>query len=331
MAREKGPDIFSELFNYFCLTRNQIAKDHHSACAQIFGAPRSYDRSTQDIVYSCTFLSDQYTEYNKIFMAQLLPFITSMQRNGLKAATTIDCCLSHTNQIDLELVSGEELQLYKSETIENEVEKLLGRRLSFATIMHDSATLHAIRSRSMTLYKVLMKSMGIEHIYRSFPKKLEAESNTTFVIGTFRFELTKKMYSMSRFFTWFDNSTPDPIKTMDSDSIVAIFHQDPFLIEDTLQVIKQMFKNALSWNRDRDSLEDLKDRTSLFRFTFVQCTPSHRGDGSIGDWLELVIYLFHGFINTKFNDDRLPCFEPLASLSLSRYRGTYDRIITISE
>ena len=57
--------------------------------------------------------------------------------------------------------------------------------------------------------------------------------------------------------------------------------------------------------------------------------PSARGDGAIGDWLELAIYRFHVFNKTHHHSDTLPCFDPLASLSLSHYCGRYDNTITV--
>jgi hypothetical protein len=33
------------------------------------------------------------------------------------------------------------------------------------------------------------------------------------------------------------------------------------------------------------------------------------GDGAIGDWLELILYRYHGFEKTQHNSSLLPCIE----------------------
>ena len=81
------------------------------------------------------------------------------------------------------------------------------------------------------------------------------------------------------------------------------------------------------WNKETDSLKELKNRVALIRFTYAHCMPSARGDGAIGDWLELALYRFHGFRKTEYNSERLPCFEPL--VSLSHYLKRYDEIIRV--
>ena len=141
----------------------------------------------------------------------------------------------------------------------------------------------------------------------------------------------------------FNKITPKTLEKLSNDIIEIIQKRD----EDfRLRINVLLFDRAITqdaystlmsdlakkiYEKIPETVEDLKDRVALFRFTFSHCMPSHRGDGAIGDWLELMIYRVHGFVNTRYNSEKLACFETLTSLSLSRYRREYDTIITVSE
>lgn len=98
---------------------------------------------------------------------------------------------------------------------------------------------------------------------------------------------------------------------------INVWHQDPFLIEDTKKVCATLFGQILAW-KPEDGEEKLMEMIALFRYVFAYMMPSYRGDGAIGDWAELVFYHFHGF-SPKHAENCLPSLEPLACLTPKNY------------
>ena len=74
--------------------------------------------------------------------------------------------------------------------------------------------------------------------------------------------------------------------------------------------------------------KELQQKIAVFRYVYGFCAPCLRGDGAIGDWLEIALYRFHGFENARHNPHCLPCFE-LFTLSVNEYLKRYPATIII--
>ena len=163
-----------------------------------------------------------------------------------------------------------------------------------------------------------LKDDGVRQLAFEYPKVLKKE----IVIGTVFLDgriLTKH-------YTWLNRDLEPPIVSMRAQSKVILLHHDPRMIRETLDDISKIFAHAIAWDQLRESVDDLKDRVALLRYLYANCMPCLRGDGAIGDWLELLIYRYHGFVNTRFSSERLPNFEPMVHTLLG-YRARYDEII----
>jgi hypothetical protein len=201
--------------------------------------------------------------------------------------------------------------------------------------------MYRLKTEHNTLYQRLIMNIGLHDLSKSYPSptrdqngKIKAGNlknlKSHFALATVRLEINSKLFSLSRYLTWmYVDEATDPVERMLQNSVVRIIHQDNFLIDDTLQAIAELFEKAVRWDNKTESLDELKRKVALFRFTYAHCMPCCRGDGAIGDWLELALYRFHGFVNTEYNHDKLACFETLSSLSLSRYLKRYNSIIDV--
>jgi hypothetical protein len=164
---------------------------------------------------------------------------------------------------------------------------------------------------------------GLENVVR-FEKK------SVYALVTLRYEIEpNKMVCLARHLTWmYQDWSQDPIDRMRDHSVDFVIHQDLFLIERTQKFCAQIFKEILSWDKAQP-VEELKNRVALLRFVYGNSMPCSRGDGAIGDWLELALYRHHGFKEVEHKKDQLPCFELLSTIKLSDYLKNYSRTITI--
>lgn len=343
-------DLFFKILQELCQARQKIAQESATEDAHEFGSLRT---ALEPSRLFATGLHHPYKEYNKVFMAQLQKMMSAM-RHDLQTFTdrtrrNEERVLGRLCSFEVEVLDGPELAKRKwIELVDSEdLQRALKTDKSADEILNDRDLMKSLKDKHPELYKQATMSMCLTHLVTQYPAPKIISSNgrpvydlssdrandnlkSLYVLGTLRLEMEGKLYAMSRYLTWmYQDTETDPIDQMAVRSTALIMHQDYFLIDPTLREISKMFEKAVLWNPRSDSLPELKNRVALFRFTYAHCMPSARGDGAIGDWLELALYYFHGFHKTRFNSAKLPCFEPLASITLSRYLATYPQIITV--
>lgn len=115
-----------------------------------------------------------------------------------------------------------------------------------------------------------------------------------YAIGTVRIQIDDKMYALSKYITWAcQDHTTDPLERMQHTTAV-ILHQDRFLLNETLNEIAKIFKQAMLWDRSQD-LQALKNDVGLIRYLFAHAMPFSRGSATIAEWMEKLIYRAHNF------------------------------------
>ncbi|MCH9610605.1 MAG: hypothetical protein S4CHLAM81_02330 [Chlamydiales bacterium] len=92
----------------------------------------------------------------------------------------------------------------------------------------------------------------------------------------------------------------------DGTQSTELLHQDLHLLHETIQALGQMFKEAM---RESD-FSKLKERVALFRWSYGNACPNWRGDGAIGNMLELLIYIAKGY-RPRYAPDSMPSGECL--------------------
>ncbi|MCH9610794.1 MAG: hypothetical protein S4CHLAM81_00890 [Chlamydiales bacterium] len=106
-------------------------------------------------------------------------------------------------------------------------------------------------------------------------------------------------------------------------SQLRVVHQDPPKISKTVEHIAELFSEVLQFH---GPIEELRQMVAKLRWLYASCMPCHRGDGAVGDWLELIIYSYHGY-QAAFNQSFMPNVEPLV-LALDDYCERYRDLIT---
>jgi hypothetical protein len=320
--------IFFDVMRFFQKERRQIAEDFEDLDCCSFGTPRT-DRDLP-LYFASTPLAVQYADYNTIFMDQLKDVLSGMKRTSSgfheKKRVKEEMVLGRKIKFEVEILDIPELVERTKNAGEKNLQRALTTKKDYCAVMGDYDLMKRLKKEDPKIYQgVVLNTVSQDFCFR-FPRQLK----NNIALCTLRAEVGGKLHGMSRYLSSFDtDGVSDPISKI-VQSPTLILHQDTFLIDETLEEISKIFKEAVSWTSEQD-VKDLKDRVALFRFMYSHCTPCIRGDGAIGDWFELAIYRYHGFAKTKFSQDKLPCFETLASISLSRYMSEYDKIITVEK
>lgn len=343
-------EIFFDIIKNMWRQRHEIAAKHRTHQADDFGVLRT-DGSSRHAAetlssFCLTGLSHPYEAYNHICLNQLHTLLIGL-KHDLRTFTDNKKTVSETVRgrkctFEVEVLDREKMiekKLDKPVT-EEELHAVVGGTKTFIEIMNDLDLIGSLKKLDKALYHRTILTHAIMDLTCTYPSpKLvdgvmvgnTAYLKSLYVLGTLRLEIIPgKSYTLSRYLTWmYRDYTTDPVDRMREQSKVMIIHEDPFLIKDTLKAISEMFKEAFSYDVSKGSVNELKELIALVRFVYAHCMPCKRGDGAVGDWLELALYRYHGFLKTRFNSERLPCFEPLASLSLSRYLTEYHHTIIV--
>lgn len=299
--------LFHEVLKLFQTKRAEIAKKHTPDEASHFGTSRT--DNTLGGYFAATPLAFPYEKYNRIYLKQLGQILPGIKD---KKASSEETALGRRLKFEVEVLDIAELAKRTKPASFNTSEN----------VANNLPLLQQLKKAAPATYQALSLSTFIGDFLHRF-----GDLGEHLVLGTLRIEINQKLYAASRYLTFFNT---DPVQKTAKASESLIGHQDTFLIDETLKDISKIFAEAINHDSEKD-LQGLKDRVALLRFIYSHCTPCVRGDGAIGDWLELAIYRYHGFAKSRFNQERLACFETLASISLSRYLKEYDSIITVSK
>lgn len=342
--------IYNKVITLLQNARHEIAKKHQPENASYFGIRRYGDPETYQRNYSnaTTGLYGQYHEYNKKYMERLTQVLAKIPHD-LKtfeetSRTVHEIVMGKNCSFHVELIDVKELNRRNYSTLPTEEELQKALDISDKTrseIGKDYALMHRLKLNQKDLYdRIVINSMlvAIEKIFPSPGNKSLFDANNVvryerkniFVLGTLRLELEPgQMFCLARHLTWmYQDYEQDPVDRMNDHSVVFVIHQDPFLIKRTQTACSQIFADILEWDTSM-SLDVLKDRVALLRFVYGNSMPCSRGDGAIGDWLEIALYRYHGFKGTKHNSERLPCFELLSTINLSEYLREYRETIVV--
>lgn len=328
-AKKDPTAIFFEVMDFFQKERRKIAEKHENSDApdaDLFGTLRT--SKALGAYFATTPLAFDYAGYNSVFKKQLKGVLSEMQPTPggflKKKHTKEETVFGRRILFRVEILDTAEMVARIQGPSDKELQELLGTDKTCGEIKEDSDLLRKLKQKNRQYYNAIALNTFVTDFLFRFGTELKGH----LVRGTLYVEIDKKPYAMSDYLSSFDvDGKTDPVQAIVQNSKTLITHHDTFLIDETLVEISKIFKEAVVWDRTKD--QELKDRIAFFRFMYTYCQPCVRGVGAIGDWFELALYRYHGFTKTHFNDKRLPCFEALASISLSRFLTEYDKITTV--
>jgi hypothetical protein len=119
------------------------------------------------------------------------------------------------------------------------------------------------------------------------------------VRAVLRTEIGGKLNALTEYYTWMyetgawlEDKLPSehPINRMKQCSKVLILHQDEYSIQPTLEDIAKIFESAVSWNKQTQTLDELKDTMALLFHRATHNIRDLRGTAAANEWLQGAIF-----------------------------------------
>ncbi len=279
---------FSEMLTNLAKHRHDIAKKHHTDDASAFGKFR-------ESVF-VTSLFEKYSEYNAKLVLKIKKHLYQMtESHGLQQGPIkIDeppTSLGKKTSIDVALLSRD-----IGEWANNEEYEKIGLALLVSNIERNLPIPPSSFPGEDILVTIRYEDNGIEYpLTRYLTRiKLPVEENDLVEV------------------------TLNPISTL--------IHQEPAFIENSLAEIASLFKTAIEL--DKENLQELIEISGHLNYLFSHAMPFDRGSAAIGEWIETIIFRYHGY-DVAYNNEVNINLEALIS-PLHAFIEKYPSMIKIS-
>ncbi len=332
--------VFHAVMEKLGSERNQIAQDHGYTALGSFGISRLSEAGFSSPV-GLTVLIDPYSEYGRKMIAAFRGWLETMPHTNreftMKEKTFREpTCFGRAMTATVNIFSNEDQRKWLALTTPKEVceacrvcevpppnspedsqavvEQLVGNKQAMARL----------KEREPEVYKRMKLTLAVNLLRTIDPEKRKSD----YALVTRRLQIDGKMYALTQYLTWmYRDFREDPVEKMFRSSRVTLIHQDPFLVEATLNDAAKVFKEAIECSRN--DLKTLKERMALINYLAAHAMRSSRGESAIIEWLERAIYGYHGF-KVEYNQKKMVNLEALTS-SLDEFAKNYDSTIKLVE
>lgn len=336
--------LFHEILDSFAEIRHKIAVEHGTRSAKFFGQRRDAPESLA-VCYS-TCLSYPYEDYNDKmvrFLQQYLRQIPhtlyefSSNKDELNLKIDLPVCLGRESKLELSVLSAVNVDEWRPFEFEELIQ--IGRscgafgqkadkkitRFDVFNIVYDYEAMTKLREQSLPVYNQLILGNTIGYVYDENPDWRKSE----WVLAKLQLQVDDKFYTTSQFLTWMNRDhITDPVDYMTGRAVVYIMHQDPFFIPEMLKDAAKLFKEIVEW--DGEEVQHLKDRVALWQYEFSNTAPYKRGNAAICEWLEMMVYEYHGFTEFSYAKDKSVNLEALTS-SLDQFVANYGSMVILGD
>lgn len=320
--------------------RKQIALKHGTKNAEFYGSRR--DQKPFPGSCGLTDLTFPYDAYHKRLMPLFYKKVGSM-KHDLRAFHQTELkipgekSLGRESSMEFEILNTESAKPWMLSFTFDEYKRIcklcsvspsenLPREElieSFSDLAHNIDAMRKLRNVSIDDYKRMVITEAVLNI-----RSRHEGRKSDWLRVTMNSEIDGKMYPFSQYITWlyrdFEN---DPVKKMKDRSVISILHQDPFLVEVVLNDTAKIFKKTIEWSGE--DIKALKDDVALLIYEFSHAMPFKRGSAAVAEWLEMAIYLYHGF-SVNYDSKKLINLEALTS-PLKQFAEGYDSMIRLEK
>ena len=313
--------------------RHDIAKKQGDAAAANFGRKRNTREEIQKLdIYPYSPLNySAYKEYGDKLLASLQERLKKIPHDnkGFHAKmerTEEPPCLGRRSEVVIEVLSQQDIKERKWDreadwTSSKKACEILMKKWIWAK---DKMT--ALKNAEPDLWKQDCMRFHIQTLNDTFDKF----KKTHYVLVTQNFQINDKMVPISQFLTWLEcNGKDDPIQNMTGNSVIVILHQDPLLLDETLQDIAAVFETAVQC-KPQDNVEELQNHQGLLRYEQAHAMPKFRGSCAEAEWKERTIYGHHGH-DTAYASNKCTDLEALTSFSLHEFMQRYPSTIILKK
>lgn len=345
-AISSNQDLIQLFFNTlasFGADRKSIAVDHGTPGAKDFGVRRDSDAEewrggwlyNYFSPFAMTRLSGPYSEYNARLVSQIQKQLKTMEYDKAefkqtKSQVNFDPCLGRDSIAEYSILTREINDWEKFFFTEKDYQRIYElcevapTGDSIEPLLRNKDAMQKLWEKSPEYYRRIKLLTSKNDLKHTFPK----ERKSDWIHVAVRTQLNGKLRVFSEYLTWaYRDLVNDPVDKMMGRSIIAILHQDPFLIDMMLDDMSKIFKTTIEWNGK--NLKDLKDQVALFRYEFSHAMPFRRGSSAVAEWFERALYAFHG-MKVAYNPDKLVDLEALTS-SLKEFVDNYDSMIKLTK
>lgn len=282
---------------------------------------------------------DSYLKYNRLFIERVTLLLSDLNLNDLNSCvrvSTQEDIAGYTIKFELEILEDD---FYKKEVVQSTkhieaAAELIGLdSISFEQFFcflknippnlflflqeNHPELFMKIRMRDEFMATIISKITTLHH--EGDPKY----TYTHHIYAKTTISYEDKTHELSRYYLWLDTTNESPIEAMKEHNIAIILHQDASLIPISLEKISDLFKRAIQWNKSIESTDELIHDVGMFRYLFAHVMPFYRGSATIGEWLESIIYQYHGFTQFSHNKEKPADLEALTATNLSQFLSAY--------
>ncbi|MBP9842182.1 MAG: hypothetical protein KBC64_07150 [Simkaniaceae bacterium] len=327
----RGGAGFYDIFEKLTRKRYEMAVAHGSSNAEHFGVKR-YERISgwgvePFMTMQTPLYGSVYGRYNQKFLERLASVLKEkMGCTPSGFATTsyeeIGTSLGRGFKYTVEVLSEERMSAARTLNLIDEINPHKLRELVKANgRLFQLDVLQLLKTQDPATYRewkigcALQDKTWTELSIRPD----EDEIKKVYLFVTVRLEINRQYYALSQYMvSTYADGVENPADYMQRCSITKILHQDALLVKTTLDDIAKIFHEALAWNKETKSFEDLKTQVQLLRYELGQCTPLNRGSAAVAEWLGEIIASYHGLEKSSLAISQGD-LKALASLSLAQF------------
>ncbi len=319
---EEPFELFERIINYWAEKRHKIARFHGTPEAEQFGLRRDTHR-----IESVSSLSERYSAYGGRFASQINEYLEEAKRelhawNLGPFRKTLPICLEKNSFLDLVLIGPEHQEaIFPCRTIQDfqymyqlckkelpqyflrEGELYFKRHDAIEELFQDDKAIQELFQRSFHEYQKLRNTLSL----LCAQKRENISCFANWVLVNHYMEVDQQMILISQILL------QTPSQAFKESEIFCfhptIIHQDPLILNTSLFEMSRLFQQAIHWNKETASRDQLKQTVALLIYEWSHATPFLRGSAAAGEWLERAIYNHHGFAH-EYNHQNPPTSKP---------------------
>lgn len=329
--------LFFNLIEKLSAIRSQIAKDHGTEDAELFGSRR--DITGLPGGAAVLPLLDVYEKYNTKILEVFSKYLSKMTSEGKKEYTESEEYNGRHSSLEIELISVEEREEkgYNIDLIDflppyiKEAAYILPEQLTQKQIGEYHQKFRRFKTEFPEEYKIRRMACGLKSLDQLCPmsKLVRLISNSSYVHVRLRTQVDGKLYGITDYFTWmYGSQSVDPGKQIKMGSSVMLHHQDDYLIQPTLEEIAKVFEIAVRWDRDKQDLKVLKDSMTLLCYLLTHNMRDVRGSSAENEWLTFGIYQSLK-VECTLDKERPFDLEALCNPLFSQFKEAYNQIVEL--
>lgn len=359
-------EFFFTVIADLSLKRQEIAKDHNTKASHAFGFRRDMDSPGK---IAMLLLKPPYEKYNQKILSLIGKYLKLCETTPgqFKTQKFESNYRGQTSTLNVEVLNLKDLstkgynkseQEYLPDYIKNHEhyckENITGSSASDLREKYLKFKKESLESYNKIIGGFATRALIIEcpspsqlkidpnSVRELYPKEKADEIlgnlKSLYVHVTFRTSVNNQLLPMTRYVTWmYENydwlhkktPTEHPIERMKLCSTVLMIHQDEFRIQETLLEIAKIFETVVKWDRNAQSINDLKETMALLMHLATHNIRDRRGTAAENEWLEAAIYHALG-LNFKSDKTKSVDLEAFANPFLKDFVTLYKDMTNLS-